>query len=254
MKNTLKLFTLLLISFTYLSCGDDEPDVTQNGEGSVEMALKVNYDGAPLVLLKEYEYPDGKALYFSKFSFYMSELSLRTEEGVASSDAVNYLRLGQAHNTAADAVEGLKFNLNGVKSADYVNLSFGIGVPAIQNAMKPADFPSTNDLTLSEEYWGNWNSYIFCKVEGVIDFDGDGIPETDFALHLGADEAFVDIELDRDFVVNDNRTTELIIPIELKNFFGSGSNIFDIEANPKIHTLSQSAAIAELAVNLKTCF
>jgi len=139
------------------------------------------------------------------------------------------LRLGQAHSNAAAAAEGLKFNLNGVKSGDYVNLSFDIGVPAEQNAMVPADFPSTNDLSLSGEYWPGWSSYVFCKVEGVIDFDGDGTPETDFALHLGADEALVNIELDRDFVVNDDQTTELVIPIELKNLFENGSTIFDIE-------------------------
>lgn len=253
MKNTLKFFTLLLISFTYMSCGDDEPDTTQDGDGTVEMSLKVTYDGEPLVLTNDYQYPDGKAMYFSRFSFYLSELALRTDEGVATSEAINYLRLGQAHSTAAAAAEGLKFNLNGVKSGDYVNLSFGIGVPATENSMVPADFPSTNDLSLGE-HWPGWNSYIFCKVEGVIDFDGDGVPESDFALHLGADEAFVDIELDQNFVVNDDMTTELIIPIELSNLFQNGSSIFDIEANPKIHNLSQSAAIAELATNLKTCF
>ena len=248
------MLALLLISMTYISCGDDEPDVTQNTDGSVEMVLKVSYDGAPFDLSKDYVYPDGKAMYFSRFSFYLANLALRTEEGTASSDGINYLRLGQAHSNAAAAAEGLKFNLNGVKSGDYVNLSFDIGVPAEQNAMVPADFPSTNDLSLSGEYWPGWSSYVFCKVEGVIDFDGDGTPETDFALHLGADEALVNIELDRDFVVNDDQTTELVIPIELKNLFENGSTIFDIESNPKIHTLSQAGAIAELATNLKTCF
>lgn len=253
MKNTFKLFLLICISLVYISCGEDEATTTQNGEGSVEMALQVSYDGQPLIMSNDYVYPDGKAMYFSRFSFYMADLTLRTEEGTATSDAINYLRLGEAQNNAAGAEEGLKFNLSGVTSADYVNLSFGIGVPAEENAMSPADFPSTSDLSLGE-HWPGWNSYIFCKVEGVIDFDNDGIPETDFALHLGADEAFVNIELDRDFVVNDNQTTELIIPIELKNFFQNGNTIFDIESNPKIHNLAQSGAIAELANNLKTCF
>jgi len=254
MKITLKLIALLLVSLIYTSCGDDEPDTTQNAEGSIEMAMKVTYDGEPLVLSEDYVYPDGKAMFFSRFSFFMSDLTLRTEEGAASSDASNHLRLGQAHSTPELAEEGLKFNLNGVKSGDYVNLSFDIGVPAEQNAMQPEDFTSDNDLSQSGEYWPGWNSYVFCKVEGVIDFDGDGTPETDFALHLGADEALVNIELDKDFVVNDNQTTELVIPIELKNIFQNGSAIYDIESDPKTHTLSQADAIAELARNLKTCF
>lgn len=253
MKITLKLLALLMISMTYMSCGDDEPSTTQNEDGSVEMALKVTYDGQPLVLSQDYVYPDGKAMFFSRFSFYMSELTLRTEDATASSDVVSYIRLGVAHTNAAGAAEGLKFNLNGVESADYVNVSFGIGVPVEQNSMTPSDFLSSNDLSLGE-HWPDWNSYIFCKVEGRIDFDDDGIPETDFALHLGADEAFVNIELDRDFKVDDNQTTELIIPIELKNFFVNNGNIYDIESNPKIHSLGQQAQILELASNLKTCF
>lgn len=254
MKITFKLLTLLMISMAYMSCGDDTPDTTQNQEGSIEMALKVTYDGEPLILSQNYVYPDGKAMYFSRFSFYMADITLRTEEVVASSDNTNYLNVGQAHQTAEGAAEGLKFNLNGVKSGDYVNLSFGVGVPVEENNMTPADFPSDNDLSLAGEYWPGWESYIFCKVEGVIDFDGDGNPESDFALHLGADEAFVDVEIDRDFSVNDNQTTELVLPIELKNFFLDGSSIFDIEANPKLHNLSQSAEVNQLARNLRTCF
>lgn len=238
-----------------MSCGDDRPDdTTQDNDGSIEMALKVTYDGAPLVMSENYIYPDGKAMYFSRFSFYMSDLALRTEEGTATSEGTNYLFVGQAHSTEDAAAEGLKFNLNGVKPGNYVNLSFGIGVPVDENTMTPADFLSTNDLSLAGEYWPGWESYIFCKVEGAIDFDGDGVPESDFALHLGADEAFADIELDRDFVVNDNQTTELILPIELKNIFLDGSTIYDIESNPKIHNLSQSAEVNQLTRNLKTCF
>ena len=254
MKLSFKIFTFITISLMYMSCGDDTPDNTQNQDGSVEMALKVTYDGQPLVTSEEYMYPDGKAMYFSRFSFYLSELALRTEEGVASAEGANYLYVGQAHATAAGAAEGYKFNLNGVKSGDYVNLSFGIGVPAVENSMLPANFPSDNDLSLSGEYWGNWNSYVFCKVEGMIDFDGDGIPESDFALHLGADEAFADIELDRDFSVMDEQTTELVIPIELRNFFLNDGVIYDIEANPKLHNLSQSGEVNQLARNLITCF
>lgn len=254
MKFSLKILSLLAICMSYMSCGDDTPDSPQSEEGSIEMALKVTYDGQPLITSQEYVYPDGKAMYFSRFSFYMSDITLRTEESVASSDGSNYLFVGQAHATAAGAEEGLKFNLNGVKSDDYVNLSFGIGVPAADNSMQPTDFPSDNDLSLSGEYWGNWNSYVFCKVEGVIDFDDDGIPESDFALHLGADEAFVDIELDRDFTVMDDQTTELVVPIELKNFFLDGSTIYDIEANPKLHNLSQSGEVNQLARNLVNCF
>ena len=68
------------------------------------------------------------------------------------------------------------------------------------------------------------------------------------------DEAFVNIELDRNFKVDDNQTTELIIPIELKNLFVNNGDIYDIESNPKIHSLSQQAQILELANNLNTCF
>lgn len=253
MKITYKLLALLMISMTYLSCGDDKSGNTQNEDGSVEMVLKVTYDGLPLVLSQDYVYPDGRAMFFSRFSFYMSELTLRTEDATASSDEVSYLRLGEAHTNASAAEEGLRFNLDGVKSADYVNVSFGIGVPAELNSMAPSDFLSSNDLSLGE-HWPGWNSYIFCKVEGRIDFDDDGVPETDFALHLGADEAFVNIELDRNFKVDDNQTTELIIPIELKNFFVNNGDIYDIESNPKIHSLSQQAQILELANNLNTCF
>jgi len=64
MKITFKFLALLMISMTYLSCGDDKSGNTQNEDGSVEMVLKVTYDGLPLVLSQDYVYPDGRAMFF----------------------------------------------------------------------------------------------------------------------------------------------------------------------------------------------
>lgn len=250
---SIKILFFALITIGWTAC-DDDPVDTQVGEGTIEIALRAQYDGDPLVMLQEYQYPDGKNMVFSRISFYMSNLKLTSEDGVASSSAVNYLMLNEAHTSLTDATEGYKFSLTGVQSDDYNKLSFDIGVPADLNAMTPTDFTSDNDLSLSGEYWPGWESYIFCKVEGLIDFDEDGTPESDFALHLGADPALVNINLNRNISVDKNKTTEVIIPIEISNLFGSGSTMYDIETYPKIHSLNQQPQVLELAANLETCF
>lgn len=246
MKN-LKLVVLLSLTIIMFSSCSKE-------DGSVDLTFKAQYDGEPLVLSQDYIYPDGKAMYFSRFSFYMSDLTLRTDENFAQNDQISYLNIGQQHTTTALADIGYVYTLKDVKPGNYVNLSFNVGVPAEQNAMTPTDFSSNDDLSLSGEYWSGWESYIFCKVEGVIDFDGDGIPESDFALHLGADEALANIEIDKDFEVKEGDKTTVTIPIELKNFFLDGDQLYDIVNNPKIHNLSQNDKVLELASNLKNCF
>ena len=110
----------------------------------------------------------------------------------------------------------------------------------------PADHPSGNPLANSGEYWLAWNSYIFFKIEGYIDLDGDDEPETGVALHLGSDEVMRAFDLQ-----NNTGTNDVMIQIDLNKIFGTNP-VYDIVANPQIHSLSQLPAILELAQNLGT--
>jgi len=51
----------------------------------------------------------------------------------------------------------------------------------------PADYATTHPLGNTAEYWVDWNSYIFAKIEGKTDTMPDSIERFDgsFVFHVG---------------------------------------------------------------------
>ncbi len=123
----------------------------------------------------------------------------------------------------------------------------------MDNAKVPADFSSDNVLSNAAEYWAGWKSYVFAKVEGFIDLDGDGDEETGFALHLGGDDAYRAVSIS-DKMALDESSTKLYIDIQLERLFMNNGVMYDIAANPQIHSPEQNPIVIVLSDNLVTCF
>lgn len=239
-----RLLTLLaMASICFTSCGDEEPI-------DLNLQFKLEYGGEPLVMFEEVEYPDGKLMNFSRFSFYISDLKLNDQ--VIKSDP-ELLDLTADHTSLEKAQTGLSYGLSNVTDTDITSISFNIGIPESINATKPADYTSDNDLSIAEEYWSPWDSYIFSKTEGRIDSDGDGSMEKTVALHLGLNEAFRTVNLDADFSINaETKSADIII--DLKKLFEGPNGIYDIIAVSQIHQTNTMDQINELADNMVEAF
>lgn len=235
------IFLLLVGVLIFPSCCDDEP--------SVELFFKLEYDGEPLVMFEDYTFPNGKTLNFSRFSFYISELKI----GNQSVDRVDYLDLTAAHTSLDKASVGHVYRINDLVEEQVNSLSFAVGVNSTVNASIPGDYVSSQDLSLSSEYWTPWSSYIFSKTEGRIDADEDGSNELAFALHLGLDQAYRTVALDVDLAIS-NSTIQQDIVIDLKKLFEGSQGLYDLEGVPQIHQTTSSNEINELCDNLSQAF
>ena len=78
-------------------------------------------------------------------------------------------------------------------------------------------------------------------------------PESPFALHLGSDDAFRNININKAVTINENGVTNLDIEIDMKKFFDS-KTLYDIHDTQQIHSLHQLPLIAILADNLALAF
>lgn len=239
-----KLFFLALLVFS-LSCNDDE------GKGNLKVNVQLTYGSEPLKMFEEYTYPTGESFFFSRFSFFTSKINLTDENGKANEILdIAYHDLTNSHSGNQ---YGYSFTIGDVPTGSYNKLSFGLGVAPEFNAKTPADYDSDNILSNQSEYWGGWQSYIFTRTEGKIDLDGDGTKETGFALHTGADAAYRTISFDKSMAIEDGKTQEITLVVDLKKSLGV-DNIYDIKSNPQIHSLSQQPFVIELIDNLKTSF
>lgn len=242
---------LLLLTVALLGCGDKETAQT----GTLNLNFRLQYDGMPLVMFDRYQYPNGMEFFFTKFSFYLSNLSIKQADNTTIDlKDIDFLNLTNDHETAINAASGTSYTLEKVPVGAYQNLIFNIGVPTDMNSQKPSTYPSDHPLSDTGEYWDSWKSYIFSKTEGKLDTDGDGQAELGLAYHIGSDETLRQLDFQKNFNIQSDQTTTVVITIEMKRMFDDGTTIFDPLQTAQIHSLTQLSEANTLADNLKQSF
>jgi hypothetical protein len=242
---------VILTSFflTMASCGKIEVEKT----GDINLRFKLMYGDQPFEMFKEYNYPvTNDKFLMTRLSFFISNITLTSSSGNLTLKDIDYLNLTAAH-TAPLPSNGFEYSIEGLKTGDFTAIEFGVGVPAASNAKAPKDFSSGNILSSAAEYWSAWKSYIFFRPEGQISLEGKLISETGFALHLGGDDAFRLINLEKNIQIIANQKTNVDIIIDMQKFF-NGKSLYDIRSTQQIHSLDQKPLITQLANNLATAF
>ena len=202
-----------------VACDDDEPlatgataDVTVAFRGTVgqdALALESSTYEAPGV-------PEGYRL--SRVSFFVSEVELITETpgGELGTDVaeIGYVELGPSG-------EG-RLDLAGVPNGEYGGLRFTLGLTEEQDALQPRDYAADHPLADASEYWVDWGSYIFLKVEGRSDTLVDGRARFDqtFVYHVGKAAEFArEIEVRMPFAVGGD-AAELLVDLDVETLLG----------------------------------
>jgi len=225
-----------LLSLLLISCGSDKEELSVN--------FKLENDSEPLVMFEEYEFGETGGLPFelTRFSFFVSEVNLTIDGQVENFVEVDYIDLSDSHSSLDKAREGFVYDI-GETEGEATAISFNIGLTPEQNATLPTDYPSSNPMSKTAEYWSGWNSYVYVKMEGNIDMDRDGVKEQGFALHLGTDEVMRS--------TSGTYSENLSITFDLQDIFTCGGDVFDIQTTPMIHSLSQADKAVELANNFE---
>ncbi len=230
-----------------IACGDKEEMPSQ-----LDLNFKIEYGDEPLVLLKDYEYPDGRKINFTRFSFYISSISLIDEQGIVTIKDVDFI------NTTSNLVDeessrtGTTISIEDVPVGTYERVQFNFGLDPFLNGMIPADFPSDHPCARPAEYWIAWDSFVFTKIEGNVDLDNNGTLDNleGMSLHMGSDDVLKTILIDKAMSFQEGNTEELSLTIDIRDCFIRDEQIYDIEAAPQIHSLSQLEYAQELSDNL----
>jgi len=202
------------------SCGKETAPPIDTS--AINLSFRATYAGEPLILNQQnYDY-EGNAVRFSKINFYLANLVAVNDDGETELSEIQFIDLSLTHNTPEDAAKGTVLNFSRVPVGTYKFLRFGIGVPPDLNRTNPSDYSTSHPLGAdnSGEYWEAWNSYIFAKIEGQYDEDGNGIfdgNDISFAYHAGMDRVYQDgIELDNILNLNAGETTELDFELDIR--------------------------------------
>jgi len=243
-----KYFLILALMGLFTSCEDDSQMNSGGDKGDLNINFKLTYGDEPFQMFKNYKYPEtGDMFFMSRLSFYIAEAKLKSPTKQVDIKDIDYINLTNTY-TGSSPANGYQYKLTNVEAGEYSNLQFGIGVPASSNAKMPKDFAPGTILSSSAEYWSSWKSYVFFKAEGLIGLNGTSI-DHEFALHTGANDAYITIDLPKNIQINKGNVTDVDVTIDLKKVF-SGTQLFDIRTTQQIHSLSQVPQMKILVDNI----
>lgn len=216
------------------SCGKETAPPVDTA--TIALSFRATYAGEPLILNQQTYSYQGNQVRFSKINFYLANLAAANDDGERELSEIQFLDLSLTHNTAVDAAKGTVMNFSKVPVGTYKFLRFDIGVPPDLNKTNPSDYSTTHPLGAdnSGEYWEAWDSYIFAKIEGQYDENGDGeFDENDinFAYHTGMDRVYQEgIELDNVLNLAAGETTNLDFELDIKQLLSfPNGDLIDLE-------------------------
>jgi hypothetical protein len=210
------------VMFTSTSCDPEEDGLTD-----------LNFHFHPTVDSEDFSFStvyeiNGVATQFATAQFYVHGIELAYEDGSTKNiDDYLLVKAGQMMYSLGEVEEG---TVNGIK--------FNVGVDTVNNAQTEENFTArSSDDPLSIQsptmHW-NWNAgYVFVKLEGMFDNDGDGTPETGFEYHIGKNEMLRNIDLTTSKEVM-GESMELMLHVDYAKFLDG----VDLKATPIIHGMS----------------
>jgi hypothetical protein len=134
---------------------------------------------SPLVLGQtQFTIWNGKKTVISRAEFYISEITLKKQNGTLQPLANKYIHVNAA-------TPNIEYNLDTLDVQSVQSVTLHLGVDSARNHLDPASYPQTHPLAYKNPsmHWGWAAGYRFMAIEGVIDNNNDGSPETPFQFH-----------------------------------------------------------------------
>ncbi len=138
------------------------------------------------------------------------------------------------------------YEIGEIPDGDYTGLRFEIGVDSVTNHSDPTIYEIGDPLgaQFPNMSWGWDIGYIFVRIDGVADSDGDGTPDDGFELHLGEDEYLATITLDYPITIGEGQENIFHLTADWAEIF----NGVDLATNNTTHT-SDNFPLADILFN-----
>lgn len=185
---------------------------------------------------------DGHNTAFKVFQCYLSQIELvRTDQTIMNYDSLYPLikeenTLVSLSDAYVETFERLRFNV-GVDPAANAQISNYLNLPS-----HPLQLQSPDTM-----HWNTADGYIFLKMEGKVDRNGDGIPNENesFDLEIGTDVLLRSIDL----VINRKLETKLetiIVEIDVEKLL----NNVDLQTEYATRTIDNLPLATKIANNI----
>lgn len=257
-----KILFSVFVVFLMVSCKPD-PVIEENKTASIEVNFVAEYQNNPLVIFGEdYAYPElGNSFNVKNFQFLITDLVLLKDGTGDATELAEVELIEFIDKTTEDlAIKGTARSYESIPVGEYSGIRFGFGVNnELNNAETQESYTAGEPLT--RDFWPGWASYIFSKLEGDFDMNGDGLYDdaTDFpySLHTGTNEGYniITINAPISVVADGSNVTKIVVDIE-KMLVDNLGQVYDIVDEDKrtTHSLENIGEVLFLLENTKNAF
>lgn len=231
----LGLLALAIISTS--ACKEDEPinAPVENTKVQVNLSYDFNFGNEDFSLNTEYTLDNGYKVRYTLASFYLSKPVIMDDAGgmmplspeyliirpdVSMSD-LGFIEEGHAHmfklSIGVDSASNTESGSTGVQPTDFTDPNHPLG-------------PQPEGM-----YWTWASGYIFVKIEGEVDYEGDGTYDQVFKYHLGTNEFRKDRSTMLHSDVKGGETLKVLLAVDYKEFLNG------VDLNTEILTMSMNA-------------
>jgi len=181
------------------------------------------YNKAALKFNHSYPYGNNRSIQFSLLKFYVGNMFFEQGDGSRQSFTDQYLVLEEGR---------YKGSIGELKPGTYVKAGISYGVNENLNTQSGADarpatdYPAENALNPSADmYWGWAQGYIFMKLEGRIDMDGNGsfadAGDLLVSYHPGNDALYRSFEYNLNFTPEAGKEYTVIADLDLNTLIAN---------------------------------
>lgn len=256
--NFILLLSLAAVLLIIPSCNDDN-DGKEGDTSAINIRFRALLDGEPYVMNDRFTYGDWE-MSVSALRFYISDLVLTQGNLEVELREIDWVDFAATNLSASGADAGWTTLSQGIPVGNYDGIKFGIGVSSDLNAEDPTTYASGHPLRNTDDYWADWGSYIFNKIEGRYDNDDNPDLESAFNYHIGGDPFYrVKLFGDLDITIAEGQTPEMVIHLEIRDIMKAADagllDLPNVGNNGNVHTMpSQTSIAGTLADNWQAAF
>ena len=163
-----------------------------------------------MMYAREYPYEADMKLKLQLFRFYLSDLALSDDTKLSDVEIVDFEEI----QSEAAAKQGITIRFTNVPAQNYTTIKMGVGITEKLNKTQPGDYAPGHPLT--DNYWSWALGYVFTKIEGNADINGDGVFNDKLTFHIGANELYRTSTFSKNFTVKAGETTKLDFEVDLR--------------------------------------
>lgn len=233
MKALRTFFLPALVAALFLT-GCDADSMDSKEDVDLTLRLQGMFGSQQLVAGTTYDH-NGTNVTVSTARVYLSDFVLTTTDGqeiTVTTDPVTVPAKDENDNdvthTVTDKIVLTKhdmgmedYHFGTVPEGDYSSISFRIGIVGQDNRVDASQVPATHPLakqTDKNNHW-NWaNGYIYLRLDGQVDTDGDGTVDETWETHIGKENFSRVVTLDTEFSLDHEMGNQLHLMVDYQHF------------------------------------